>query len=148
MEVERHDPVGAGARDQIGDKFGRDGRAWTRFAILPGIAVIGNDCGDPARRRPAQRIDDDQQFHQVVVGGKRRRLDDENVRAAHVFLNFDEHLHVGEAPHDGFGQGSFEILGDRLASVRIGIAGDELDRSVLARHLEFLALTRATAAWS
>ena len=43
-------------------------------------------------------------LHQMVVGRKRRRLDDEDVRAADVFLDLDEDLHVGEAADHGLGQ--------------------------------------------
>src|SRR4029078_4331899 len=49
-------------------------------------------------------------------------------------LDLDEDLHVGEAPHDGLGERDLEIGGDRLSEFRVGVAGDELDRSVLRRH--------------
>ena len=139
VQVERHHPVGAGAGDQVGDQLGRDRRARPGFAVLPGIAEIGNDRGDAPRRRAAQRVDDDQQLHQVVVGRKRRRLDHEHVGAAHVFLDLDEDLHVGEAPHHRLGQRRREIGGDRLGERGIGVAGDELDRSVIGPHRCLLA---------
>ena len=88
------------------------------FAVLPGVAEIGDHRGDAARRRPAQRIGDDQQFHQMVVGRKRRRLDDEDVRAADVFLDLDEDLHVGEAPDHGLGQRQVQPVGDCLRQAR------------------------------
>src|SRR5262249_29453316 len=62
VKVERQHPVDAGAGDQVGDELGGDRRARPGFAVLPGIAVVGNDSGDAPRRRAAQRIDDDQQF--------------------------------------------------------------------------------------
>jgi len=99
MEVERQHPVGAGVGDQVGNELGRDRRAGSRFAVLPGVAEIRHHRGDAARRGAAQRIDDDQQLHQVVVGRIRRRLDHEDVGAADVLLDLDEDLHVGEAPH-------------------------------------------------
>ena len=150
MEVERHHPVGAGTGDQVGHQLGRDRRAGPRFAVLPGIAEIGNHRGHAPPRRAAQRVDDDEQFHQVVVGGKRRRLDDENVSAAHVFLDLDEDLHVGEAPHHRLGERGREIGGNRVGKRGIGVAGDELDRSVIRPHrwspgeslLRFRALAR------
>ena len=70
----------------------------------------------------------------MVVGGKRRRLDDEDVRAADVFLDLDEDLHVGEAPDHGLGQRQIEPARNRLRQRRIGVAGDKLDGAVLARH--------------
>jgi hypothetical protein len=98
VEVEAENPVGAGPLDQIGHQLGRDRRARAGLAVLAGIAEIGDHRGDPAGRRPPQRIDQDQQLHQVVVGRKRGRLDDEHVLAAYVLLDLDEDLHVGEAP--------------------------------------------------
>ena len=41
-----------------------------------------------------------------------------HVRAAHVFLNLDEDLHVGEAPHHRFCQRGLEIFGDSLGQRR------------------------------
>ncbi len=138
MQVERHDAVDAGLRDQIGDELGRDRRARTRFAVLPGVAEIGQHRGDAARRGAAQRVGDDQQFHQMVVGGERGRLDDEGIRAADVLLDLDEDLHVGEAPYHRLGQRQVEALRDRLREGRIGVAGDKLDGAVLGRHGRFL----------
>ena len=120
--------------DQVGDQLGRDRRAGPGFAVLPGVAEIGDHRGDAPRRGAAQRVDDDQQLHQVVVGRKGRRLDDEDVLAADVLLDLDEDLHVGEAPHHRLRQRGGEIGGDRLGELGVGVAGDELDRSVLRRH--------------
>ena len=139
VEVERHHPVGAGAGDQVRHQLGRDRRARAGFAVLPGIAEIRDDGGDAPPRRAAQRIDDDEQLHQVVVGRKRRRLDDENVAAADVFLDLDEDFHVGEAPHHRLGQRRREIGGDGIGERGIGVAGDELDRSIIGPHRCLLA---------
>ena len=134
VQIERHHPVGAGAGDQVGHELGRDRGARRRFAVLPRVAEIGDDRGDAPARRAAQRVDDDEQFHQVVVGRIRRRLDDEHVGAAHVLLNLDEDFHVGEAPHHRLGQGGREVGGDGVGKRRIGVAGDNLDRSVIGPH--------------
>ena len=53
-------------------------------------------------------------------------MDDEKVLAAHIFLDLDEYLLVGEAPDGAFGEGDFEIGGDRLGKRPIGIPGDQL----------------------
>src|SRR5690349_5365988 len=79
----------------------------------------------------------------MVVGRKRSRLDHEYVGAAHVLLNFDENFHVGKSSHDRLGEGELEIVADPFGQRGIRIAGDELDRSVLARHPEILTLTSA-----
>ena len=120
MQIERQHAVDAGIGDQIGDELGRNRRARSDFAVLPRIAEIGDHRRDAPRRRAPQRVDDDQQFHQMVVGGKRGRLDDENVGAAHVFLDLDEHFHVGEAAHHGLGQRVAEI-GRRSTVASVGL---------------------------
>ena len=65
-------------------------------------------------------------------------MDDENVGAADVFLDFDENLHVGEAPDYRLGERQADIAADALGQRRIGIAGDELDGSVVTRHSALL----------
>ena len=62
---------------------------------------------------------------------------DENVRAAHVFLDLDKDLHVGEAPRDSLGQRRAEVTADGFGKRGIGIAGDELDSPVVARRSHF-----------
>ena len=112
---------------------------------MPGVAEIGNDGGDAPRRCPPQRVHDDQQFHQVVVGGKRGRLDHEDIGAAHVFQDLDEDFHIGKAPDHGFGQRRADVFADGSGQNGIGIAGDELDRSVLARHPPLSCVARIAA---
>jgi hypothetical protein len=137
VQVERHHAVDAGMGDQVGHQLGGNGRARTNLAVLPGVAEIGDHRGDAPRGSPAQRVGDDQKLHQMVVGRIRRRLDDEHVRAADVFLDFDEDFHVGETADDGLGQRQMEPVGDFLRQGRIGVAGDELDGAVLGRHRPF-----------
>ena len=95
------------------------------FAVLPRIAEIRDHRGDPPRRGAAQRVERDQQLHQVVVGRERGGLDDEHVLAADVFLDLDEHLHVGEAADRGLGQRQVQDIGDRLGQRAIAVAGDD-----------------------
>jgi hypothetical protein len=73
----------------------------------------------------------------MVVGRKRRRLDDEDVGAADVFLDFDEDFHVRKPANGGLGQRQMQPIGDFLRQHRIGIAGHELDRAVLGGHRRF-----------
>ena len=126
MEVDRQHAVGAGRGDHVGDELCRDRRAGERFPVLPRIAEIGDDGGDAARRGAAERVDDDQQLHQIVVRRKARRLHDEHVLAAHVLLDLDEDLLVGEAPDRALRKLDVEIVGDRLGERAVGVAGDDL----------------------
>ena len=132
VQVERHDAVGAGALDQVGDELGRDGRARAGLTILAGVAVVGNDGGDAGCRRALERIDEDQQLHQVVVRRERVRLDHEDVLAADVLLDLDEDLHVGKALHLALGGRDLQMCADRLREGAIGVAGDDFHRQLAA----------------
>src|ERR1700749_516690 len=61
----------------------------------------------------------------MVIRRVRRRLDHEHVLAAHVLLDLDEDLHVGEAAHRTSGEGELEIFSDRLGQRSVRIAGNE-----------------------
>ncbi len=134
MQVERHHAVGAGAGDQVGDQLGRDRRARAGFAVLPGVAEIGDHRRDAPRRGAAQRVDDDQQFHQVVVGRERRRLDARKRRRRARFPGSRRtppcRRSARPRPWSAGSSDNRRFAGQR----GIGVAGDELDRSVLARH--------------
>ena len=68
----------------------------------------------------------------LVVRRIGRRLDDEDIFAADIFLDLDEHLHVGEPAHAGVRQGKVEIGGDGLGERPVAVAGDQLhDRNPL-----------------
>ena len=126
VKIERQDAVGAGLGDQVGDQLGRDRRARAGLAVLAGIAEIGNHGSDAARRRTTERVDHDQQFHQVVVRRERGRLDDENVLAAHVFLDFDEDFLIGEPSDAGLAQGNIKMFADRFGKMPVRIACENL----------------------
>src|SRR4029079_6246612 len=90
VEIEGEGAVGAGAGDEVGDELGGNRRAGAGFAVLPGIAEIGDHRRDALGRGAAQGIDDYEELHQVVVGGVAGRLDDEDVLTADVFHHLDE----------------------------------------------------------
>src|SRR3546814_6847478 len=56
---------------------------------------------------------------QIVVGRKIGRLDDEDVLAADVFVDFDEDFLIGEAAHAGVGERQFQIVRDRAGERKI-----------------------------
>ena len=62
-------------------------------------------------------VDHQQQFHQVAVHRRAGRLDHENVRAAHVFLDLQVDLAVGELLDHGtpnlHAQRLADLLGQR-----------------------------------
>ena len=133
MQVERQHAVGAGAGDQVGDELGRDRRAARGAAVLPRIAEIGDHRRDAPRRGAHERIDHDQQFHQMIVGRIGGRLQDEDVLAAHVFLDLDEDFLVGEAPDAGLADRDVEIAGDRFGQHPVRIAREKFHAASLAK---------------
>ena len=118
MQIDGEHAVRARIGDQVRDQLRRDRRAARCAAVLPRIAEIRDDRRDAPRRGAPQRIHDDQQLHQVVVRRERGRLQHEHVGAAHVLLDLDEDLHVGEAPHLRPGQRGLQIGADRLRRAR------------------------------
>ena len=63
----------------------------------------------------------------MVVGRERGRLDDEDILAAHVLLDLDEDLHVGEAPDLGPGERHVEMVADGFGEGAVGVAGDDFE---------------------
>ena len=46
VQVDRHDPVGAGGREQVGHELGADRLARQPLVVLPRVAVVRDDRGD------------------------------------------------------------------------------------------------------
>ena len=92
MQVHRKDPVRPGLSQEVGHQFGCDGHAGLVFAVLPGIAEIGDHGGDAVSGSPFQGIDDDEQFEQVVVRRPAGRVDDEDIPAADALSDLYENL--------------------------------------------------------
>src|SRR5262249_7262670 len=67
VQVDGDDAADAGGHDEVGDQLGGDGRAGGDLAVLPGVAVVGDDGGDGSGRGAAERVDHDEQLHHVVV---------------------------------------------------------------------------------
>ncbi len=126
VQVHRQDAVGARAGDQIGDQLGRDRGAAPGLTVLTGVAEIGHDGRDPLGRGAYQRVGHDQHFHQVVVGRIRGRLDDEDILAAHVFLDDGEHLIVGETFHLSLSQRHVQVGRNGLGQRPVRIACEQL----------------------
>ena len=96
-----------------------------RPAVLAGVAEIRDHGGHPACRRALERVDHDAELHQVLVGRRARRLDDEDVARAHVLLDLDVDLAVGEAPDLGLAETDRQVRGDVQRQRRIRIACEE-----------------------
>src|SRR5690606_22024280 len=97
-------------------------------------------------------------FHQVVVGRIGRRLQDKDVLASHILLNFDEDFLVGEAPYAGLAQLDVEVARNRLGQHPVGIAREKFHVPVsmvgkaiglLAPHAAIASVVMGTSrSWS
>src|SRR5262249_13156784 len=96
VQIEREHAMGAGGRSQGGGQLGRDRYSAHILAVLAGVAVIAQDGGDTGGAGPLEAVDHNQQLHQVLVDRRTGRLHYKNVPAAHVFLDADGVLAVGE----------------------------------------------------
>jgi len=73
---------------------------------------------DAVRTGAAKRVNDDEQLHQIMVRRWRGRLDDENIFAAHIFLDADKRFAVrkrcdgalSQFDVDGFANGAFAAV--------------------------------------
>ena len=112
MQVHGQDAVCAGGDQEVGDEFGGDGDSGLVFPILPGIAVEGENGGNPRCAGPAQCVHHDEQLHQVMVRRRTRRLDDIHVLAAHVLLDLDEGLTIRERADSAAAEGNPDRIAD------------------------------------
>jgi hypothetical protein len=67
------------------------------FAVLACVAEKWHHCGDAFCAGTAGGIHHDQQLHEVVVGGWAAWLDDENIRATDVFVDFYLSFPIGKS---------------------------------------------------
>ena len=127
VQIESEDAIGPGAFNETGHQFGRDGNAGFIFAILPGIAVIGQDGGDAIGRSALEGVDHQEEFHDVGIDGAAGGLDDEDVGAADVFFDLEVNLTVGEGTHRSNTEFGVEALADFRRKGGVGVAGEYLE---------------------
>lgn len=126
VQIHREHAAGAGGDKQVGDEFGGDGHAGLIFAILAGVAVKREDGRDARSAGAPQGIHHDEHFHQMMIGGRRGRLNDVNIFAAHVFLDFDESLAVGKGADGALAELDADRLGDGFGQRRVGRSTENL----------------------
>ena len=111
VEIHGQDAVRTGGGDEICNELCGDGVAALGLAVLTGIAEVGDDRRDAAGGGSAHGVDHDQQLHKVVVYGLAGGLNDENVGAAHGFVNGNGAFAVSEV-----GAGAFAELLEKLVA--------------------------------
>ena len=71
----------------------------------------------------------------MIVGREGGRLQDEDILAAHVLLDFHEDFLVGKATNARLAQRNVEVTCDRLCQHPVGIAREEFHTSILGSEI-------------
>ena len=125
VDVHDKDTIDADTFKDVGNHTCGDGdTCGTRPAILTCIAEIGDAGSDPFGRSALECIDHENDFHQVIIGGSTGGLDDEDILAADIFIDFDSGFAVGELGDVSLAERDAEFAGDLGGQCRIGIAGE------------------------
>ncbi len=114
VQVDRHDAVGSGHLEEIGDQAGGDRLATATLLVLARVRVVGGDDRDALGGCTLEGIHHDQLLHQPFVDGRRVRLDDEGVGSAHALVEARIDLAVRESTGVGGNQVTSELVGDLL----------------------------------
>src|SRR5690606_37305673 len=122
VQVNGEDTVDADVGQHVGHDLGADRHAGgTRAAILAGVAEVGDHGGDARRGGAAEGVGHHHQFHQVVVGGRTGRLNQEDVLAANIFIDFNADFAVGELADSHVAEGNVQLLNDATRQIGVGV---------------------------
>ena len=127
VQVERQHAIGAGARDQIGHQLGGDRHPAFVLAILPCIAVVGNDGGDSLGAGPLETVDDHEQFQQTVVDRRTGRLHQKDVAAADILFDLAVDLAIGKVADRDRPDGQPQIAADLSGQFGIRATTENLE---------------------
>ena len=127
VQIHGQNAVSAGGGNQVGAELGGDRVAGLGFAVLAGIAEIGDNRGNAAGRGPLESVHHNQQFHQVVVNRTAGRLHYKDVRAAHRFLNGNRNLAVGKMGNRTFSKRKPQLFCNLPGNLGIGVRRKNFD---------------------
>src|SRR5690606_16266756 len=103
VEIHRHHTLDADNLQHVGHHLRRNGYTGRAGAtILARVPEIGNRGGDATSRSTAQSIHHDHDFHEIVIGGCARWLENENILASDVLVDFHHDLAVRETSYGHF----------------------------------------------
>ncbi|MCY1376113.1 hypothetical protein D9M69_635820 [compost metagenome] len=126
MQVDGEHAVDADHGQHVGHHLGADRHAGgARTAVLAGIAEVGHHGGDPGRRGTAEGVGHHHQFHQVVVGRRTGRLDDEDILAANVLVDFRTDFAVGELADGSVTEGDVQLTNDAPRQIGVGVPRED-----------------------
>ena len=125
MQVHRHDAVGAGDLDRVGEDARADRDARLVLLVALAVAEVRHDGRHRSGARAPARVEPEEQLHDVVVRGIDRRLDDVDIAAADVLQQADEDGALGEAHRLGRSPAARRALADRRQPAAARAADDD-----------------------
>src|SRR5690606_33247436 len=126
VQVDGEDAVDAHHIEHVGHDLGADRHARrARTAVLAGVAKVGDHGCDASGGRTAEGVCHYHQFHQVVVGRCAGRLDQEDVLAANIFIDFDTDFAVGKLSDVGITEGDVQLTYDTPGQIGVGVPRED-----------------------
>src|SRR5579885_999321 len=122
VHVHRQHAVRARDGDAVGDQPRGDGNA--RLILLVGapIGIVGDDGGDAIGGGTFERIDHNEQFHNRAIDGRAERLNDKDILAAHILIDFDKNILITELKYVGIARWNAKMATDCNGQLRICIS--------------------------
>ena len=114
VQIHSDNTLGSGHAEKVGRDLRADRRARADLAILPGIAVIGNDCRNAPGAGAFQSVQHQTELHEIVVGRGAGGLNDKYVVPAHAGTDFDADFTVAE----GFAQAGRKATPQMIANIK------------------------------
>ncbi len=115
MEIHGDHAVSACCRKQVSHQPCTNRGTGYHLFVLPGIAVVWNDCCDSLRGRALERIYHQQQFHQMVIYGGACGLKNKNVLASHGFIYDNLNFTITKRLYFGVPQTNTDITANSLS---------------------------------
>ena len=134
MEIQSQHAISSRCLDHVREQLGTDRHPRLILSVLPRVSVVRHDAGNSCRRRPTRGIDQEQELHDVL-SRRVRRLDDEDVRAADIFIDSDEDLAIRESIDRQLGQFDSEGFGDFFGESPVGASRQELEAPEYTRQM-------------
>jgi len=131
VQVQGQRAARPGGLQQIGNQLRGDWDARLVFAVLPGVAVVWQNRGDPPCRGAFERVDHQQQLEQVAIHRMATRLHHEYIRAPHILQNLKINLAIAEPAEIRFAKRHIQMPANVLREREIRGPGENFETLIL-----------------
>ena len=107
---------------RLATKASCDGHSGLVLLVAAGVGIVGDDRGDPARRRALGGVDHYQQFHDVIVDGVGDGLNEKDVLLADVLQYPDEGIVIAKLEHLALSKRNVQVAADVLRQLAVCVA--------------------------